>query len=116
MTYVTINILTYMIKLISFGRIVPVDEDLKEYWTYKPRTGRAPWFMRAVRHRWFWDAEARDPDAAPGSSPTLTTEGAGPDQRVVFDASLPSPSRPMWEANKTPRDVVTEVRNGRVVD
>jgi hypothetical protein len=35
MTYVAINLLTFIIKLVSFGRIVPADEDLKEYWTCK---------------------------------------------------------------------------------
>jgi hypothetical protein len=33
--YITLNGLTYIIKLISFGGIVPVDEDYKEYWTCK---------------------------------------------------------------------------------
>ena len=33
--YTTLNGLTYIIKLISFGGIVPVDEDYKEYWTCK---------------------------------------------------------------------------------
>ncbi|KAJ9604296.1 hypothetical protein H2200_011130 [Cladophialophora chaetospira] len=33
MTYVALNGLTYVIKLISFGRILPADEDLKEYWS-----------------------------------------------------------------------------------
>jgi hypothetical protein len=35
MTYTAINGLAYIIKLVSFGRIVPVDEDYKEYWTCK---------------------------------------------------------------------------------
>jgi hypothetical protein len=35
MTYVTLNTVTYILKLISFGRVVPADEDLKEYWTCK---------------------------------------------------------------------------------
>ena len=35
MTYVVLNGLTYIIKLISFGRVIPADEDLKEYWSCK---------------------------------------------------------------------------------
>lgn len=33
MTYIVLNTLTYILKLVSFGRIVPVDEDYREYWT-----------------------------------------------------------------------------------
>lgn len=33
MTYTALNGLAYIIKLISFKRITPVDEDLREYWT-----------------------------------------------------------------------------------
>jgi AGZA family xanthine/uracil permease-like MFS transporter len=33
MTYAVLNTVTYLIKLVSFGRIVPVDEDYREYWT-----------------------------------------------------------------------------------
>src|SRR5271155_1401386 len=45
MVYTTLNGLTYIIKLISFGRIIPADEDLKEYWTcmfHLARTHRFP--------------------------------------------------------------------------
>jgi len=59
LTYTTLNGLTYIIKLVSFGRIVPADEDSKEYWSYKLRDGDVPWFMRVAQgHRRFWDAES----------------------------------------------------------
>jgi hypothetical protein len=36
MTYAVLNTLAAIIKFVSFGKIVPVDEDMKEYWTCKP--------------------------------------------------------------------------------
>jgi AGZA family xanthine/uracil permease-like MFS transporter len=48
MTYVVINGLIWLIKVASFGRIVPDDADQKEYWTYKP-AGNLPWFVRIVQ-------------------------------------------------------------------
>jgi hypothetical protein len=69
LTYTTLNGLTYIIKLISFGGIVPVDEDYKEYWTCKhpstdkPHDSRVPWFIRMARgHRHFWDPESEHED------------------------------------------------------
>ena len=47
MTYVTLNGMIYLTKLISCGYLVPEDEDNREYWTYKP-TGALPWFIRAA--------------------------------------------------------------------
>jgi len=62
MTYTVLNALTYLIKLASFGRIVPVDEDHREYWTYKPNDSRSPWFIRLARgHRHFWNADYGSP-------------------------------------------------------
>ncbi|KAJ4320166.1 hypothetical protein N0V94_003527 [Neodidymelliopsis sp. IMI 364377] len=46
MVYVTLNGMAYLTELISGGRIVPDDQDAREYWTIKPR-GREPWFFRA---------------------------------------------------------------------
>src|SRR5437764_8228223 len=42
MTYTTINVLAYIIKLVSFKRIIPVDEDLKEYWTCRLSLAQTP--------------------------------------------------------------------------
>lgn len=36
MAYAVLNTLAAIIKFVSFGKIVPVDEDMKEYWTCKP--------------------------------------------------------------------------------
>ncbi|KAI9742802.1 MAG: hypothetical protein M1818_003531 [Claussenomyces sp. TS43310] len=61
MTYTALNGLIGLTKLITFGRIVPPDADLAEYWTYKPHGGRLPWFMRATRNGGrFWEHEPPD--------------------------------------------------------
>ncbi|KAF2866730.1 permease family-domain-containing protein [Massariosphaeria phaeospora] len=46
MTYTALNGSIYLTKLISGGRIVPDDEDHREYWTVKPH-GKLPWFITA---------------------------------------------------------------------
>ncbi|KAF2131765.1 hypothetical protein P153DRAFT_374545 [Dothidotthia symphoricarpi CBS 119687] len=46
MTYTAINGMIYITKLLTCGRIVPDDEDYREYWTIKPRS-RLPWFVTA---------------------------------------------------------------------
>ncbi|KAF2638147.1 hypothetical protein P280DRAFT_92080 [Massarina eburnea CBS 473.64] len=48
MTYTALNGLIYITKLVSGGRIVPDDEEHREYWTMKPQ-GRLPWFITAPR-------------------------------------------------------------------
>jgi AGZA family xanthine/uracil permease-like MFS transporter len=48
LTYVVINSLTYLTRLISFGRIIPADEDHREYWTWMP-AGTLPWFIRVCQ-------------------------------------------------------------------
>ncbi|KAI9857602.1 MAG: hypothetical protein M1813_008194 [Trichoglossum hirsutum] len=61
MSYVAINGLVYVTKLVSFGRIVPPDEDLREYWTYKPTSGSLPWFIRLSQgNRRFWEDSPTD--------------------------------------------------------
>ena len=96
MTYVALNGLVYLTKIISFNRIVPDDYDNKEYWTFKPKGGSYPWFIRLARgQRDFWeptpaksafDDPGRDSDSvaefsgiAPGSQrgvPHLTTKSS----------------------------------------
>ena len=62
MTYAVLNGMTYLTKLVSRGRIVPADEDEREYWTWKPR-GQVPWFMRLARgDERFWE------DGRPGKN------------------------------------------------
>jgi AGZA family xanthine/uracil permease-like MFS transporter len=46
MVYTALNGMIYLTKLISRGRIVPDDEDQREYWTIKP-FGKLPWFLKA---------------------------------------------------------------------
>jgi poly(3-hydroxyalkanoate) synthetase len=48
MIYTGLNGLLYITKLVSGGRIQPPDADLQEYWTWKPKGGHAPWFVRAA--------------------------------------------------------------------
>ncbi|KAL9097307.1 MAG: hypothetical protein Q9165_000734 [Trypethelium subeluteriae] len=48
MTYIVLNTLIYVTKLVSGGRIVPEDEDYRDYWTYKPG-GTPPWFIRIFK-------------------------------------------------------------------
>lgn len=47
MTYIALNGLIYLTKLVSGGHIMPADYDHAEYWTWKP-SGTLPWFMRMV--------------------------------------------------------------------
>lgn len=46
MIYTAINLPTYLIKLATRERVVPADEDAREYWTVKP-AGELPWFITA---------------------------------------------------------------------
>lgn len=46
LAYASLNGLVYITKVISRGRIIPEDEDQREYWTIKPH-GKLPWFVNA---------------------------------------------------------------------
>lgn len=46
LSYASLNGLIYLTKFISCGRIVPDDEDHREYWTIRPH-GKLPWFFNA---------------------------------------------------------------------
>lgn len=46
--YTTLNGLIGLVVFLSGHRIEPREYDLKEYWTWRG-TGRAPWFVRAMR-------------------------------------------------------------------
>ncbi|KAF5018733.1 hypothetical protein F66182_9292, partial [Fusarium sp. NRRL 66182] len=48
--YTVLNSLVGIVVFASRGYIEPREYDLKEYWTWKG-SGRAPWFIRAIRHR-----------------------------------------------------------------
>lgn len=47
--YAVLNGLIGLVVFVSRGYIEPREYDLKEYWTWKG-SGRAPWFVRAMRH------------------------------------------------------------------
>jgi AGZA family xanthine/uracil permease-like MFS transporter len=46
--------MTYITGIITRGRLIPEDEDHREYWTWKP-AGTLPWFIRAAQdpHNFF---------------------------------------------------------------
>ena len=46
--YTALNGMIWATRLISMGRIIPDDEEHKEYWTWKP-AGTLPWFIRACQ-------------------------------------------------------------------
>lgn len=48
--YAVLNGLIGLVVFISGGYLEPREYDLKEYWTWKG-SGRAPWFVRAMRHK-----------------------------------------------------------------
>ncbi|KAI9664489.1 MAG: hypothetical protein M1821_005935 [Bathelium mastoideum] len=50
MTYIALNTLIHLTKLVSGGRLIPFDEDYRDYWTYKPG-GNPPWFIRLIQDR-----------------------------------------------------------------
>ncbi|KAK7425394.1 hypothetical protein QQZ08_008073 [Neonectria magnoliae] len=47
--YAVLNGLIGIVVFVSGGYLEPREYDLKEYWTWKG-SGRAPWFVRAIRH------------------------------------------------------------------
>lgn len=60
MTYIIINTLIWLTTLVSGGRLVAADADLAEYWTWNPKGGTPPWFVRAFQnHGRFWSAPER---------------------------------------------------------
>ncbi|KAF4982034.1 hypothetical protein FZEAL_2284 [Fusarium zealandicum] len=48
--YAVLNGLIGLVVFLSGGYLEPREYDLKEYWTWKG-SGRAPWFVRAIRRR-----------------------------------------------------------------
>lgn len=53
LTYTVLNGMIYITRIISRDRIQPPDADSAEYWTFKPRGGDMPWFVRAA-HGKLW--------------------------------------------------------------
>jgi hypothetical protein len=63
--YTALNILIWLTRVLSRGRIEPRDYDLKEYWTWRP-AGRKPWVMRAfTKGRTWGDQHERVPQHEP---------------------------------------------------
>ncbi|KAI9806512.1 MAG: hypothetical protein M1833_003699 [Piccolia ochrophora] len=99
MTYAAINGLTYATTIISRGRIVPADQDEQEYWSYKPRGGTSPWFIRLVKgERHFWKADA--PASAPATVGKPHSDGS----------SSPSSYQHEFASSDKHGPVVTETR------
>jgi AGZA family xanthine/uracil permease-like MFS transporter len=46
--YTVLNGMIWATRLVTMGRIIPSDEEHKEYWTWKP-AGSLPWFIRACQ-------------------------------------------------------------------
>ncbi|RFU76947.1 mfs transporter, agza family, xanthine uracil permease [Trichoderma arundinaceum] len=68
--YTTLNSLIGLVVFLTNNRIEPREYDLKEYWTWKG-SGRAPWFVRAMRkdnHR-ASPSSGDSHDNTPSSSP-----------------------------------------------
>jgi AGZA family xanthine/uracil permease-like MFS transporter len=90
--------MTYLTRIISRGRIIPEDEDHREYWTYKP-SGTLPWFIRAVQdpHHFFSRPEIREgnstaqsPDSTQSSFVGKNRPRAEKDLETVVAHEFPS--------------------------
>jgi len=68
-SYIVINTITWLVELVSGGRIVPSDKEFKEPWTYKIKGGILPaWIVRAARgQKDFWHDHSENPLATPSS-------------------------------------------------
>lgn len=67
--YAVLNGLVGIVVFVSRGYIEPSEYDLKEYWTWKG-SGRAPWFVRAIRRR--QNPSEDEDDHAPGLDLAMT--------------------------------------------
>ncbi|SPJ71184.1 related to purine transporter azgA [Fusarium torulosum] len=66
--YAVLNGLIGLVVFVSRGYIEPREYDLKEYWTWRG-SGRAPWFVRAIRrHRNTNNSDDVDDDGHPSGS------------------------------------------------
>ncbi|KAI8936283.1 hypothetical protein NX059_006705 [Plenodomus lindquistii] len=71
MVYTALNGMVYITKIVSGGRIVPDDEDYREYCSIMPH-GRRPWFVRAsvwlADHLRYGNQSTKDDNASIRSS------------------------------------------------
>jgi adenine/guanine/hypoxanthine permease len=91
LTYTVLNGMTYITTIVTRGRLIPEDEDHREYWTWKP-AGTLPWFIRAVQdpHN-FFHTEIRE-GVSTAKSPDSTQSsfaGRGKDLEKVVTHELP---------------------------
>lgn len=82
MTYVIVNGTVYIIKAVSFGRIRPVNEDSREYWTYKWHGGTLPWFVRVTKYGYhtFWHDYTHE-SLSEGQAPPVMVNSSNYDSR-----------------------------------
>lgn len=91
LTYVVLNTLTYLTRVLSRGRILTEDEDNKEYWTYK-LAGPLPWFIRAIRNSeaMFSQDSRNGTNGLPRQSISSSVEGgkSGSHDITMIDTSM----------------------------
>ncbi|KAJ4216749.1 hypothetical protein NW759_009321 [Fusarium solani] len=101
--YTVLNGLIAIVVFLSRGQLEPREYDLKEYWTWKG-SGRAPWFVRAIRRRVSDDDSDDDEDDRqsrsdiamdyidrPGHSSSETAVSSGKEEAVTKTGRPGSP-------------------------
>ncbi|KAL6354713.1 hypothetical protein LRP88_12057 [Fusarium phalaenopsidis] len=101
--YTVLNGLIAIVVFLSRGQLEPREYDLKEYWTWKG-SGRAPWFVRAIRRRVSDDDSDDDDDDRqsrsdiamdyidrPGHSSSETAVSSGKEDTVTKTGRPASP-------------------------
>ncbi|KAJ4156750.1 hypothetical protein NW754_008393 [Fusarium falciforme] len=101
--YTVLNGLIAIVVFLSRGQLEPREYDLKEYWTWKG-SGRAPWFVRAIRRRVSDDDSDDDDDGRqsrsdiamdyidrPGHSSSETAVSSGKEDTVTKAGRPASP-------------------------
>ncbi|KAI8713309.1 hypothetical protein NCS52_01274700 [Fusarium sp. LHS14.1] len=101
--YTVLNGLIAIVVFLSRGQLEPREYDLKEYWTWKG-SGRAPWFVRAIRRRISDDDSDDDDDDRqsrsdiamdyidrPGHSSSETAVSSGKEETITKSGRPASP-------------------------
>ncbi|KAL2670790.1 hypothetical protein Neosp_014592 [[Neocosmospora] mangrovei] len=101
--YTVLNGLIAIVVFLSRGQLEPREYDLKEYWTWKG-SGRAPWFVRAIRRRVSDDDSDDDDDDRqsrsdiamdyidrPGHSSSETAVSSGKEETITKTGRPASP-------------------------
>ncbi|EEU42026.1 uncharacterized protein NECHADRAFT_96853 [Fusarium vanettenii 77-13-4] len=87
--YTVLNGLIAIVVFLSRGQLEPREYDLKEYWTWKG-SGRAPWFVRAIRRRSRSDI-AMDYIDRPGHSSSETAVSSDKEETITKTGRPASP-------------------------